>query len=84
MLQNPRLLIPGLGLPIPDAGSPPPADGTVLLTRGSFLVTATKSAMNMIKTMNRIALPVAVIGLILNSCRDTLRFEVATTPVRAA
>ena len=60
-LQKPRLLITGLGLPIPDAGSPPPADGTVRVARGSLRVTATNSAMNTMRTMKRMALPVAVI-----------------------
>ena len=75
--------MPGLGLPIPDAGSPPLADGANRVGRGSFRVTATNSPVNTINTMNRIALPVAVIGPDLKPCHHTVRSEAATAPIHA-
>ena len=72
--------MPGIGLPIPDAVSPPPADGTFRQARESFRVTATNSA---IRTMNRIALPITVMAPVLSSCHHTVRSEAATAPIHA-
>ena len=72
--------MPDLGLPIPDTGSPPPADGTVRRARAPLRVTATNSA---IRTMNRIALPLTVMDPVLSSGHHTVRSEAATAPIPA-